>query len=338
MHWIALVENAEHVCCRYRLAAFQPYLEQAGHSLELHVFGRRWWSRLWELRRLRGASVILQRRLLPSLELAMLRRIVKHLIFDFDDAVFLRDSFSPRGLHHAGRLRRFAATVGACDAVVAGNSFLAGEAGRWARPDRVHVIPTCVDPARYVPRWAPASRELPLELVWIGSSSTLQGLERMAPVLEAIGKQMPGVRLQLICDRFPRLRHLPVVERQWSEADEAQAIASSDVGISWMPDDLWSKGKCGLKVLQYMASGLPVVANPVGIHAEMIRPGESGFLAQTPEEWIEVLTRLRGNVELRHRLGQAGRSRLEIDYSVERGARRWLNVLARVEQRTARAG
>jgi glycosyltransferase involved in cell wall biosynthesis len=338
MHWIALVESPDHVCCRYRLSAFQPHLERAGHTLELHPFGRRWWSRLWEVRRLRGANVILQRRLLPALELALLRRMVKHLIFDFDDAIFLRDSYSPRGLRHPGRMRRFAATVRVSDAVVAGNSFLAEQAARWARPDRVHVIPTCVDPVHYTPRRRLTPKDEGLELVWVGSSSTLQGLERIAPLLEEVGQSVPGARLKLICDRFLKLRHLPVVECPWSEAGEAEAITASDVGISWIPDDFWSRGKCGLKVLQYMAAGLPVVANPVGVHPEMVRPGETGFLADSPREWVEALTRLSWDVQLRQRMGQAGRERLQTEYSVEAGAERWLMLLARIEERSARVG
>ncbi len=328
MHWIALVERPDHVCCRYRLSAFRPYLEQVGHTLELRPLGRRWWSRLWEMRRLCGANVILQRRLLPTLELALLRRTVNRLIFDLDDAIFLRDSFSPRGLHHPGRMRRFAATARVSDAVVAGNSFLAEQAARSAGHDRVHVIPTCVDPVRYVPRQAPTPRDQPLELVWVGSSSTLKGLERIAPLLEEIGQKVPGLRLKLICDRFLKLRHLPVVECRWSEVEESSQIAAGDIGISWIPDDLWSRGKCGLKVLQYLAAGLPVVANPVGVHPEMISPGENGYLAQTPQQWVEALTRLRWDVELRQRMGQAGRYRLESDYSVQAGARRWLEVLS----------
>ncbi len=338
MHLIALVEHPDHVCWRYRLAAFRPYLERNGHTLELRRFGRPWWSRLWQLHRLRGASVILQRRLLRPLELFLLRRTVKHLIYDVDDALFLRNSYSPKGLEHPGRLRRFAALVGACDAVIAGNSFLAEQARRYAAVDRVHVIPTCVDPQRYRPRQQPAPKERTLELVWVGSASTLQGLEQVRPLLEEIGKSVPGARLKLVCDRFLSLRSLPVVECPWSEAGEAEAIATADVGISWVPDDLWSRGKCGLKVLQYMAAGLPVVTNPVGVHREMVVPGENGYLAESPPEWVEALTRLSWDVALRQRLGQAGRARLEAEYSVEVGAARWLEVLSRLEQRAARAG
>jgi glycosyltransferase involved in cell wall biosynthesis len=329
----ALVESPEHVCCRYRVTAFRPALEQAGHSLELRPYPRRWWSRLRLAGDLRHAdAVLVQRRLLPAWQLFLLRRAVPLLLFDLDDAVFLRDSYSVKGLHHAGRRRRFAALCRAADAVIAGNDFLACEAACWAPPERLHVIPTCVDPGRY-PVAEHSRAGAGVRLVWVGSSSTLQGVERARPLLEGLGKAVPGLRLKLVCDRFLSLDHLPVLPCPWSEEAEAAAIAAADVGVSWVPDDLWSRGKCGLKVLQYMAAGLPVVANPVGVHTEMVRPGVTGFLAETRREWQEAVRRLAGDPALRRRLGQAGRRLVEQEYSVAAGARHWLRLLDRLHRR-----
>ena len=256
----------------------------------------------------------------------MLRRQARRLIYDFDDAVFLRDSYSPRGQHHPRRLRRFAATVAACDAVVAGNDFLAEQASRWCPPGRIRTIPTCVDPARYQP---PTTRPTGdgKELVWIGSSSTLQGLEQVAPMLESLGRDVPGLRLRVICDRFPRFDNLEVVRRPWSAAREADDLAEGDIGISWIPDDLWSRGKCGLKVLQYMAAGLPVIANPVGVHPEMIRHGETGYLAATFEEWRSAVVRLSRDADLRRGMGEAARRRPEGQYFVPVGGQAWIDLL-----------
>ncbi len=326
MRLVALVESPEHVCCRYRLAAFRPHLEAAGHRLDLRPWPKRWWSRLRLGRAVRDADVvILQRKLLPVWLLYLLRCAAPRLVFDFDDAVFLRDSYSPKGLHSAARLHRFMATVETADAVVAGNQFLADEAGRWVTAaGRVHVVPTCVEPARYSPARHDGDR---FELVWVGSSSTLRGLEAARPLLEEIGRGVPGARLKLVSDRFLRLAHLPVVECPWSEGGEAADIAAADVGVSWVPDDLWSRGKCGLKVLQYMAAGLPVVANPVGVQADLVRHGETGYLARTPAEWVEALRRLAADPDLRRRLGAAGRRRVEAEFSVAAGAGRWLTLL-----------
>ncbi|HJT77636.1 MAG TPA: glycosyltransferase family 4 protein, partial [Gemmataceae bacterium] len=327
MRLTALVDGPEHVCCRYRVAAFRPFLEAAGHSLDLHPWPRPWWSRWRLLRELRGTEALLiQRRLLPGWQVALLRRAARFLLFDFDDAVFLRDSYAPRGPHSPRRLRRFAGVTRAADAAVAGNTFLRDAAARWAGAGRVEVIPTCVDPERY-----PVAEHLRagegVQLVWIGSSSTLRGLEAVRPLLEEVGRRCPGLRLKLVCDRFLELRHLPVLACPWSEAREAPELAAADVGISWVPDDDWSRGKCGLKVLQYMAAGLPVVANPVGVQAEIVRHGETGFLVDSPEGWAAAVGRLARDPALRRRMGKAGRRVVEAEYSVRAGAARWLALL-----------
>jgi hypothetical protein len=111
---------------------------------------------------------------------------------------------------------------------------------------------------------------------------------------------------------------MPVVRVPWAEAREAEDLAAGDVGISWIPDDLWSRGKCGLKVLQYQASGLPVVANRVGVHPEMIDQGRTGLLADTPEEWLAAVRTLAGDAALRRRMGEAARAQVGARYSVAR--------------------
>jgi glycosyltransferase involved in cell wall biosynthesis len=324
---IGLVESAGHVCARYRLDAFRPLLREAGHTLELRPLPRRWWDWLRLGKRLGPAgAVVLQRRLLPAWQLRLLRRAARVLVYDFDDAVFLRDSYSRRGLHSPRRLRRFAATVRAADLVVAGNAFLAGQAAAWTDPKKVCVIPTCVDPTGY-PLAPHIGAGTGVELVWIGSASTLRGLEAVRPLLETVGRRLPGLRLKLVCDRFLELGHLAVVPCPWTQEGEAAALAAADIGISWVPDDVWSRGKCGLKVLQYMAAGLPVVANSVGVQAEMVRHGETGLVADTPGEWVAAVGTLARDPLLRRCMGRAGRRRVEAEYGVAAGAARWRALL-----------
>lgn len=324
MRIVALVESEDHVCCRYRISAFREDFAAAGHELQILPIPSGPLGRLTIGRGFGQAdAVILQRKLLPSWTVALLRRRTSRLIFDFDDAVWLRDSYSSRGFDDPRRRRRFRAIVRACDLVVAGNDFLAAAAGGQASSDRVHVIPTCVDPKRY-PTSSHDNR--PPRMVWIGSSSTLQGLERFRATLSAVGRAIHGIRLKLICDRFLAIPELAVDPCPWKEATEASDIAAADIGISWVPDDPWSRGKCGLKILQYQAAGLPVIANPVGVHPEMVHDG-TGILASSPEEWVAAAVRLAAEAELRRRMGAAGRLQLETRYSVAAGARRWLEIL-----------
>jgi glycosyltransferase involved in cell wall biosynthesis len=338
MHLVGLVKSVDHVCCRYRLAAFGPLLAELGHHLELRPWPSSWLSRLWFHRQLQHADVvIIQRRLVPAWELALIRRSARRLVFDLDDAVFLRDSYAKRGPICQRRHAGFARMVADADAVVAGNAFLAEHAAMATATAKVHVVPTCIDPARY-----PLARHEHgaggVQMAWIGSSSTLQGLEQTQPLWEEIGRRVPEVTLKLVCDRPLSLRFLPVHFRPWSEATEAAELASADIGLSWLPDDAWSRGKCGLKVLQYMAAGLPVVANAVGVQAKMVRHGETGLLVETTDEWCAAVQRLATNPELRRRLGQAGRRIVEQQFSVAAGAAGWQSVLEQLAGRTAGVG
>lgn len=330
---VALVESADHVCCRYRVAALRPALADAGVELEIVSLPRHVWGRVRVYHATRRAdAVVVQRRLLPIAELALLRRWAKWMIFDFDDAVWLRDSYSSKGFESRKRTRRFRATVRTVDCVFAGNEYLATEAATHTKA-AVTVVPTCVNPAAY-----PIARhEDPvdgLRLVWIGSASTLQGLERFRDVLNRIGREVPGIRLRLICDRGLTLDHLPVEVVPWSATTESAEIAAADIGIGWVPDDPWSRGKCGLKVLQYQAAGLPVVANPIGVQADMVRDDETGYAATTAEEWVAAVKRLASDVGLRRRLGAAGRRQVEQHYGIDAGVWQWVDALRKqVEDR-----
>src|SRR5262249_4713401 len=131
-----------------------------------------------------------------------------------------------------------------------------------------------------------------LDLVWIGSSSTLQGLEQKRPPWGRIGREVPRGRPRGICDPVPGFDSLPVVEGPRRSETEKDELAAGDVGVSWVPDDLWSRGKCGLKTLQYQAAGLPVLANPVGVHTEMVVPGVSGLLPASDDAWVDAVRTL----------------------------------------------
>jgi glycosyltransferase involved in cell wall biosynthesis len=322
MDVVALVPGRDHVCTRYRIAAFAAHLARAGLRLRLEPLANGAAARFRQMARRRSRQVIfLQRKLLPIWQLTLLRQSTRMLVYDFDDAVFLRDSFHPRGPYSLTRLIRFQATVSLADCVFAGNQFLADAACRFTKSRKVHVIPTCVDPNRYRPA---AHRERqPTRLVWIGSSSTVRSLEQARSVLEAVGQEIPGTLLRVICDQFPRFEQIEVESVPWSAATESQDLGSSDIGISWIPDDLWSRGKCGLKVLQYMAAGLPVVASPVGVHCEMVNQGP-GFLPTSPREWVETVRLLSLDHRLREQMGREGRSRLQTRFDVER----WGPVIA----------
>ena len=248
------------------------------------------------------------------------------MIFDYDDAVFLRDSYSGKSLESAIRRRRFAATVHAADAVVAGNDFLSAEAVRCTAPDRIHFVPTCVEQQAY-PQARHQRGGTGVQLVWIGSTSTLNGLERCRLLLETIGRKLARSAAQSHLRSLSRVRQAAGHPVPVGRGDGGPGTRRADIGISWLPDDDWSRGKCGLKVIQYLAAGLPVVANRVGVQAEMVRHGETGYLADTPAQWIEAIRRLANDPVLRQRLGRNGRKLVQERDSVAGAGQSWLRVL-----------
>ena len=327
MKVLALIENADHVCYRYRLNALAWAMAEQGLCLEGAPIEKALGARLRQLLAVGHADVvILQRKLLPSWQLALLRRRAKCLVYDVDDALFHRDSFVRKSTLSRVRLARFRKTVRAADAVIAGNDYLRQYASAYTDPWRVHWVPTCVQPQWYRPathnRMGRAVR-----LVWIGQRSMLPSLECLREHFAAIARWLPDMHLRLVCDAATEFPGLRVGLRRWSTATEAEDLADADIGISWLPDDLWSQGKCGLKVLQYMAAGLPVVANPVGIHRQMVVHGETGLLAATPSQWAAAIARLAADPRLRSRMGAAGRQRVKEQYNVEHWGPRLASVV-----------
>jgi len=327
MRLLALIEALDHVCYRYRVEAFAWALAKQGLTLEPAPVRGGTLGRVRQLRATRRADVVLlQRKLLPLWQLRILRHAAPCLIYDVDDAVYGRDSFHRKPHESWQRLARFWATVYAADAVTAGNDHLADRVASYVEPDRVLVIPTCVEPGRYP--LAQHHRGGSARLVWIGQQSTLPSLRRLQPQLAAAGAVLPRLELRVICDAAPRLSGVRVVPRPWSSATEGAELAACDVGVCWLPDDDWSRGKCGLKVLQYMAAGLPVVANPVGVSRHLVVHGETGFLATGPAEWASAISRLAHDPPLRRRMGSAGRRLVERRFSVARWAPRFAAVVA----------
>ena len=314
---IALVEDWNHVCCRYRLRAFEAAIQRRGWIIQYISLSRQTFPRFLELRSLKHADVvILQRRLLPVWQLQWLRKRVKTLIYDFDDALFFPDSYSSHSFQNIRQSKRFQATIELSDAVVAGNPFLANRAAQWTESSRISIIPTCIDPSQY-PTAVHKRKGAGTELVWIGSRSTLQSFKHARDVLQEVGRQIPGLRLKVICDQFPKLSHLEIVRRHWSQETEAAELASSDIGVSWLPDDPWSLGKCGLKILQYMAAGLPVVANPVGIQQEILNQKNIGFLAETIKQWVQAISLLAAQPNQRSVLGSQARHFVENNFDIK---------------------
>ena len=247
---------------------------------------------------------------------ALLERLFKvwrkPILFDFDDAIYLR--------HTSGANRLFdwlkfpgktAALCRMSSLVVAGNDYLAAYAREHNR--RVVVVPTSIDTDLYMPTERGDSSHR-VTIGWTGSATSMTHLEMFAPVLrELLARRDVEIRVQ--SNRPPVLSGVPFVFRPWRITTEIDEIRAFDIGIKAMPDDPWARGKCPMKELQYMALGIPAVCSAVGTSAEAIRDGENGFLANSAEQWFERLTRLVDDAALRRKIGLAGRQTVEERYS-----------------------
>lgn len=308
MRILFLTHRADTPSTRYRVDPFVDRLRRAGHDAISREYSSSPFALWGTFREARAAdAVVLQKRLPPRWITRALRRRARRLIYDFDDAVYLRRkgaAVSPT------RERRFEAVVAAADVVVAGNSHLA------ARARRAVVIPTVLDPAKY--ESAPRTPHDGVVAGWIGAGGNLPYLEALLPRLKGL-----PVRVRVVCNRFPD----GVEKVPWSEAGEAEAVAGMDIGLAPMPDDEWTRGKCGTRILQYFAAGAPVVADDVGAHRDLV--GEGGFLVSSPEAWAEKVGSLASDASLRKRMGEEGRRRLRQAFTPDAVFPKWLDLLTR---------
>ena len=258
------------------------------------------------------------------LERLLLGRALR-VVVDYDDATFHRYDHHALGLVRLALGSKVARIMAAAEAVIAGNEYIAAYA-RQAGARRIVVQPTVVDLLRYPPR---SGWRLPFRVVWIGSPITSGYLEMVREPLERLGKDGP-LQILLIGAARGALNGLPVRHFDWSEASEAAAIAQGSVGIMPLPDRPWERGKCGYKLIQYMACGLPVVASPVGGNAQLVEPDRNGLLAATPDDWYSALALLRREPARGARLGLAGRAKIQEGYTTDSAVARLAGLFAEI--------
>jgi hypothetical protein len=249
------------------------------------------------------------------LETLLVARRRAALVVDYDDAIFHRYDEARSPVVRSCLGRKIDRVMRAADLVTVGNDYLYARAAA-AGARRVARLPTVVDPRRYAPRPWPDAPGVPFTIGWIGTPVTSPYLEMLRPVLSALAVRLP-IRILLVGAAADALAGLPVERRPWSRDSEARMIAEFDVGIMPLPDAPWERGKCGYKLVQYMAGGIPTIASPVGINAQIVAAPEAGFVAATPQEWAVSFDRLAADRALRAAMGAAGRSRVERLYSID---------------------
>ena len=234
------------------------------------------------------------------------------MVFDFDDAIFV--SYRSPSNGYLSYLKFASKTKTICriaSHVMVGNPYLADYARQVN--DRVTVIPTTIDTEKYrVPERK--KKDGPVVIGWTGSYSTVQHLDTMRGALKKLAEK-ESFRLRVIGTPSYECAPVDVEAMPWRAETELEDLSEIDIGMMPLPDDRWSKGKCGLKALQFMALGIPTICSPVGVNTDIIQDDQNGFIAATEDEWVEKLTRLLRSAELRERLGHAGRVTVEEKYS-----------------------
>ena len=262
-------------------------------------------------------------------ELKLLQRANPRIIFDFDDAVMFREQKYQRPLRDED-FQKFLRTLRHCAAAVAGNEFLASFAEASGR--RTIVLPTSIDTTKYRLKQQIAGPGLTIG--WLGLSDGLRYIQHIQPALRQLGHQFPGLKLKIVSDKSLQLDGVTVENEPWRPETEQTNLTSFDIGIMPLWDSVWTRGKCGYKILQYMGVGVPVVASNVGANNQIIQSGENGFLARTEADWVKNVGALIKNAELRKDFGLRGRELVETTYSLDRFARAYADLFREVAQRS----
>jgi glycosyltransferase involved in cell wall biosynthesis len=247
------------------------------------------------------------------------------VIFDFDDAIWMLDTSAGNS---KWKFLKSDAKTGKnsaySDAVIAGNSFLANYALMFNK--NVNIIPTTVDSEIFKQKKT-LDKSTSICIGWSGSPTTIKHFEHLLGGLKKIkDKYGKSIHFSVMGDGNYSNLELGIQGIAWQSDTEVEIISHFDIGIMPLPNDEWSKGKCGLKGLTYMSLEIPTIMSAVGVNSEIIQDGENGFLANSEEEWVEKLSLLIESEELRHKIGKAGRKTVVEKYSVLANQEKYLDL------------
>ncbi len=309
-----LVSRLDKPSTKFRIIAYLPLLRESGIQAEVFPLSKakigRW--RVFSHVHLYNL-VVIQKKLFSHVELAYIRKQSQKLVYDFDDAVMFKKG-EKMDMNKPLRNKRFDRTIRLCDHVIVGNQFLKEESR--LESDRISVLATPVDTDKYFPVEKSGSRK-EVMIGWLGSKSTIRYLKTLTPVFSELQSRFHDVHITVVSDSFEGIEEITAIKKIWREDEELQDLQSFDIGIMPLPDDPWTKGKCGFKLLQYQAVGLPVVCSPVGVNRKMIVDGVNGFHAHTAQEWFDRLNQLISSPGLRNQMGKVGRERVAKEYSLQ---------------------
>jgi glycosyltransferase involved in cell wall biosynthesis len=250
---------------------------------------------------------------LPATVEVLLGRFGIPFIVDYDDAIFHRYDHSSSLWIRKLLGKKIDRVMLSAAMVTVGNDYL-GDRAKAAGARSVMHLPTVVDTQRY--KLKVTTQSQPFTIGWIGSPTTARYLALIREPLKSLAKKR-AIRLLVVGAEVEEIPGVSVESLAWSEAREAELIQMFDVGVMPLADEFWERGKCGYKLIQYMASGLPVVASPIGVNKEIVEHGVNGYLAEGIEDWKGYLQTLIDDPQLRAEMGSKGRGKVEQNYSLK---------------------
>lgn len=248
------------------------------------------------------------------------------VIFDFDDSIWLNEtSEGNKKFEFLKNPNKTKTNIINSHAVITGNQYLANYAKQFN--ENVFIIPTTIDTNihKHIPKKSFLNPKIIIG--WSGSLSTMKHFEMAIPVLKALILKYPNqLEIQVIGQASYKNSEIEVISKSWDSKTEVEDLNRFDIGIMPLPNDEWSKGKCGLKGLSYMACGIATVMSPIGVNCEIIQHGINGFLASTETEWMDTLSNLIESADLRHSIGKKGRETVVNHYSVDAHKHLYLDI------------
>ena len=336
---------------RLRALQYIPYLEDKGYNITVEplfddvyleilyssktrTFNRiafLYLKRILSLRNAKNYDVLwIEKELLPYMP-PILERLLNIFnipyIVDYDDAIFHNYDLSDNIVIRHFLSKKIDIVMKNAKCVTAGSSYLI-ERAKIAHAKKTKWIPTVIDLERYKIIAPTPNKNYNKTIGWIGSPYTQKYLLQIKEALNALNKKH-SINLLLVGATDSIVQEFPdiaVTVVPWSENTETDYIRKMDIGIMPLSNTPWELGKCGYKLIQYMACGIPVVASPVGVNSIIVNNSKSGYLAENNEQWYICLDKLLRSSIRCETFGVSGRAAIDSIYSLQVQA----PVLARI--------
>jgi glycosyltransferase involved in cell wall biosynthesis len=297
---------------RVRVLNLLPELKKHGVTGDVARYPKGLSEKMRLFDRCRGyEAVFLQKKLPSPVESYLLKRCSRRLVFDFDDAIYLRHD-KHEVLDSRSRRIKFRHLIKNADLVIAGNRILADAAGKFN--SSVKIVPSAVE-TRGVPQKDYRARSDKIVIGWVGGEINLPHLKLLSDTFQRLSRDYQ-IEVRILCNKGVEIPGVDVRFIPWGLETQDMEISRFDIGVMPLPKTRHSEGKCGYKALQYMAASVPPVVSDVGVNSEIVESGREGLVAADIDGFYDALKLLVIDHELRKELGLNARKKIERCYSI----------------------